>query len=110
MSAGHTPQTHKQVRPRMGVLQQEGQQTFIINKGQMVYLWNVYFRKLFFSFLLFFFFFFFFSFSATPLAYGSSQARGRIGAAAADLRHSHGNTGSEPHLHPTAHFTATLDP
>ena len=30
--------------------------------------------------------------TATPMAYGSSQARGQIRAAAAGLRHSHGNT------------------
>ena len=35
---------------------------------------------------------------AAPVAYGSSQARARIGAAAASLCHSHSNTGSEPHL------------
>ena len=34
-----------------------------------------------------------------PAAYGSSQARGRIGAAAAYLHHSH--TRSEPHQQPT---------
>ena len=42
-----------------------------------------------FSFLLF---------RATPAVYGSSQARGRIGAAAANLYHSHSNAGSKPHL------------
>ena len=31
---------------------------------------------------------------ATPKAYGSSQAKGQIGAAPAGLHHSHGNTGS----------------
>ena len=36
----------------------------------------------------------------TPMAYGSSQARGPTGAAAASLCHSHGNTRSEPHLRP----------
>ena len=40
----------------------------------------------------------FFLFRATPVACGSSQARGWIGAAAAGLRHSHGNARSEPHL------------
>ena len=46
-----------------------------------------------------FLFLFFFAISwATPEAYGASQARGRIGAAAAGLRQSHSNTGSEPHL------------
>jgi len=33
-----------------------------------------------------------FHFRATPVAYGSSWARDRIGAAAADLHHSHSNT------------------
>ena len=42
-----------------------------------------------FSFLLF---------RAAPGAYGGSQARGRIGAVAASLRHSHSNVRSEPHL------------
>ena len=32
------------------------------------------------------------------MAYGRSQVRGQIEAAAASLRHSHSNTGSEPHL------------
>ena len=31
-------------------------------------------------------------------AYGSSQARGQIGATAAGLHHSHSNARSEPHL------------
>ena len=34
-------------------------------------------------------------FRATPMAYGNSQARGRIGAGAASLCHSHSNAGSE---------------
>ena len=37
-------------------------------------------------------------FRAIPAAYGSSQARGRIRAAAASLHHSHSNMGSKPHL------------
>ena len=37
-------------------------------------------------------------FRAIPLAYGSSQARGEIGAVAASLHYSHSNAGSEPHL------------
>ena len=41
--------------------------------------------------------FFFFLFRATPAAYGSSQARGRMGAAAASHCHSHRNTGSLTH-------------
>ena len=43
----------------------------------------------------------FFSFSlfrAAPVTCGSSQARGQIGATAADLHHSHSNARSEPHL------------
>ena len=39
--------------------------------------------------------FFFFLFRAEPAAYGSSQVRGQIGAAAASLHHSHSNMGSE---------------
>ena len=37
-------------------------------------------------------------FRVTPVAYGGSQARGRIGVVAAGLRHSHSNARSEPHL------------
>ena len=60
---------------------------------------------------LVFVFFVFLSFSrAAPVAYGASQARGRIRAVAAGLHHSHSNTGSEPHLRPTPQLTATLDP
>ena len=39
-----------------------------------------------------------FLFKAEPTAYGSSQARRPIGAAAASLHHSHRNTRSGPHL------------
>ena len=45
---------------------------------------------------------FFFLFRATPAAYGGSQARGQIRAAAADLHHSHSEARSEPHLQPTS--------
>ena len=49
--------------------------------------------------IFFFFFFFFFALSqAAPVAYGGSQARGRIGAVANGLRESHSNMGSEPRL------------
>ena len=41
--------------------------------------------------------------------YGSFQARGLIGAAAASLHHSHSNIGSEPCLQPTPQLTATAD-
>ena len=43
-------------------------------------------------------FFFVFFLTAALVAYGSSQARGRIGAVAAGLGHSHSNARSEPHL------------
>ena len=43
------------------------------------------------------FFFFFFLFRAIPVAYGTSQARDRIGAAAAGLHLSYGNAGSLTH-------------
>ena len=49
-------------------------------------------------------------FRATSVAYGSSQARGRIRAAAAGLHHSHSNAGSEPDLQLTAPLMATWDP
>ena len=49
-------------------------------------------------------------FSAAFLAYGGSQARGRIGAVAAGLCHSHSNAGSEPCLQPTPQLRATPDP
>ena len=48
-----------------------------------------------------------FVFMAAPEAYGSSQARGQIGAAAAGLCHSHSNTRSKPHLQPMAQFVAS---
>ena len=59
-----------------------------------------------FSFLFSFLFFF----RATPIAYGSSQPRGRIRAVAASLCHSHCNTGSKIHLHPTPQLTAARSP
>ena len=45
---------------------------------------------------------------AAPVAYGSSQARGRIGAVATGLHHS--SLGSEQSLRPTQQLTATPDP
>ena len=48
-------------------------------------------------------------FRATPVAYGGSQARVLIKAAAAGLRHSHSNAGSEPRLQPTPQLMATPD-
>ena len=49
-------------------------------------------------------------FRATPVAYGSSQARGGIRVAADSLHHNHNNLGSEPHLQPTLQLMAMLDP
>ena len=60
------------------------------------------------SIKIFFVFFVLFAFSrAAPTAHGGSQARGLIGARAADLHHSHGNAGSEPFAtYTTAHSKA----
>ena len=59
------------------------------------------------------FFFFFFVFLlflwAAPAAYGGSQARGQIGAAATGLCQSHSNVGSKPRLQPTPQLMATPD-
>ena len=60
-------------------------------------------------FCLFFVYLFVLPFRAAPLAYGSSQARGRIRALAAGLPRSHSNAGSEPHPQPTLQLTATPD-
>ena len=53
---------------------------------------------------------FFGLFRTAPATYGSSQARGRIGATAAGLHHSHSNTGSEPCLQPIPQLMATPAP
>ena len=45
---------------------------------------------------------------AVPVAYGGSQARGRIGSVAASLLQSHSNAGSELPLRPTPQLMATL--
>ena len=55
------------------------------------------------------YFFFSFVFRVTPAAYGSSQARGWIRAAAASLYHSHSNMESEPCLRPIPRLTAMPD-
>ena len=52
------------------------------------------------------FFCLFLSFKAALAAYGSSQARGGIEAAAAGLYHSQSNTRSEQHPQPTPQLTA----
>ena len=57
-----------------------------------------------------FFFHFFVLFTTTLAAYGSSRARGGIGAVAAGLHHSHCDTGSESHLLPTWQLKAMSDP
>ena len=55
----------------------------------------------FYFFIIYLFIYFVFCpFTATPAAYGGSQARGLIGAIAAGLHHSHSNTRSELHLQP----------
>ena len=55
--------------------------------------------------------FFFFCLSrATPMVYGSSQARGCIGAAAVGLCYSHSNARAKPWPRPTPQVTATLGP
>ena len=70
---------------------------------------NLYFTHLIFLGFLFFLCVFYL-FSATPSAYGGSQARGQIGATASGLHHSYRNVGSKPHLRPTPHLTAMPDP
>ena len=62
-------------------------------------------RKGFASFLNFFFSFSLFR--APPVAYGGSQARSLIGAAAVGLHHSHSNARSQLCLRPTPQVTAT---
>ena len=57
-----------------------------------------------------FFFSFFFFFRVTPMAYGSSQARGQIRVAAASLHLSHSNTTYKPFLQPTLLLRAMPDP
>ena len=50
------------------------------------------------------------SFRAAPVAYGSSQARGPVRAAAASLRQSHSNSGYEPRLHHSSRQHRILNP
>ena len=56
-----------------------------------------------------FFYLFVLLFRAEPAAYGGSQARGRIGAAAAGLLLNHSNTRFESCLCTTPQLTATPD-
>ena len=58
---------------------------------------------------LFFFIFIYLLFRVSLAACGGSQARGRIGAIAARLHHSHSNAGSELCLRPTPQLTTTPD-
>ena len=51
-----------------------------------------------------------FLFTATPVAYGNSWARGRIGAVASGLHHNHGDIRSEVHLQTTPQLVAMPDP
>ena len=60
-----------------------------------------------FTYLLFYLFLLF---RAAFIAYGGSQAWGRIGAAASGLHHSYSHVGSELRLCPTPQLTATPDP
>ena len=69
-----------------------------------MHLWTWFF------FFFLFFFFFFGLFGAAPVAYGGSQARGRIGVVAAGLHHSHSHARAEVCLQPTAQLTAMPDP
>ena len=65
--------------------------------------------RTFLSFLFFFFFGLFVFSRAAPMAHGGSQARGRIGATAAGLRHSHSNMGFVLRLRLTPQLSAMLD-
>ena len=62
------------------------------------------------QYILFIFIFIFLLLKAIPAVYGSSQARGKIRAAAAGLHHSHSNARFELRLQPTRQLTAMLDP
>ena len=68
------------------------------------------FYILLFNLILFYFVLFFGLFRAPLKVYGGSQARGQIGAAAAELHHSHSNSGSKQHLRPIPQLMATQDP
>ena len=63
-----------------------------------------------FLFFIFIYFFIFCLFRAIPMAFGGSQARGRIRTVAAGLHHSHSNARSELRLQPTPQPTAMPDP
>ena len=73
--------------------------------------WIAFFLKVYSSrlFILFYFILFYY-FRATPTVYGSSQARGPIGAVVASLHHNHNDKGSEPNLQTTPQPMAMPDP
>ena len=62
------------------------------------------------GFLILFIYLFILLFRVAPEAYGDSQARGPVRAAAAGLCLSHSNTGSKPCVQPTPQLTAMPDP
>ena len=68
-------------------------------------------HQLYFHLFIYLLFFVFLPFlGPLPAAYGGSQARDPIGAAAASPHWSHSNTGSELHLRPIPQLMAMLDP
>ena len=67
---------------------------------------NYYLLFNYYYYLIIHYFFTYLLFKAAPTAYGGSQARGPIGAAAAGLHHNHSNAGSEPPLRPTPQLKA----
>ena len=69
-----------------------------------VFKWKLLSMYLFTSFSIYLFSLF----RAASVAYGSFQARGRIGAAAAGPSHSHSNAGSKLHRQPTPQLVAML--
>ena len=77
-----------------------------ITQSQLPWLYNKSWDKVD-EFLLLFFFCLF---RAAPAAYGGSQARGRIRAAAARLHHCHSKARSEWYLQPIQQLRAVLDP
>ena len=88
---------------------------FFNNNHLWVRIWQSLFGLwLVFKFVVFwnphFFFFFYNLFMALPMAYGSFQAWGWIGAADAGLYHSHHNIGSGLRLWPLRQLAAVPDP
>ena len=65
--------------------------------------------SLIFNFIIYLFFCLFAISWAAPVAYGGSQAGGRIGAIVTGLRQSHSSAGSEPRLQPTPQLAAMPD-